>query len=84
VTYSLAFMMLLVTALTLGGALGVGAAITSLAACLVPPVHMFAQLRGAYALRRRSALWRTIMLLSFAFTVLLAYVLLLMLHGLTE
>ena len=84
VTYSLAFMMLLVTALTLGGALGVGAAIISLAALFVPPVHMFAQLRGAYSLRKRSALWRTAILLGFAFTVLLAYVLLLMLHGLTE
>ena len=84
VTYSLAFMMLLVTALTLGGALGAGAALISLAAMLVPPVHMFAQLRGAYSLRKRSALWRTVMLLAFAFTVLLAYVVLLMLHGLTE
>ncbi len=55
-----------------------------MAALLVPPVHMFAQLRGAYSLRKRSAAWRTVALLTFAFTTLLAFIVLLLLHGLTD
>lgn len=55
-----------------------------MAALLVPPVHMFAQLRGAYTLGKVSAGWRTVALLTFAFTVLIAFVVLILLHGLTE
>jgi len=55
-----------------------------MAAMCVPPVHMFAQLRGAYELRKWSAAWRTVALLTFAFTVLLAFIVLLLLHGLTD
>jgi hypothetical protein len=33
---------------------------------VLPPIHMFRQLRGAYGLRKRSALWRTVLLLLFA------------------
>jgi len=84
VTYSLAFMMLLVTTLTLLGAAGLSAGWITAAVFFIPPVHMFAQLRGAYSLRKRSALWRTIMLLAFSFTALIAFMVLLLLHGLTE
>jgi hypothetical protein len=68
VTYSIAFMMLLTIVLMLGGLAGLPSDWIAIAACTVPPVHMFAQLRGAYELRRRSAAWRTVLLL----------------HGLTE
>ena len=64
VTYSLAFMMLLVIVLTIAGdrrgRAGCGATCVSRpdARIFVPPVHMFAQLRGAYSLRHeRSALF---------------------------
>ena len=84
VTYSLAFMMLLAIVLMLGGMAGLASGWIVMAALLVPPVHMFAQLRGAYALGKVSAGWRTVALLTFAFTALLAFVILLLLHGLTD
>lgn len=61
--YSLSFMSLGVVALTLFGRVGVPAAIISLLAILVPPVHMYRQLKGTYALGRFGALWRTFALL---------------------
>ncbi|PZO74239.1 MAG: hypothetical protein DI640_07660 [Sphingomonas taxi] len=84
VTYSLAFMMLLTIVLIVAGVIGVAEGWIVVGAMLVPPIHMFAQLRGAYSLRKRSAAWRTVALLTFAFTVLLAFVVLLLLHGLTD
>jgi hypothetical protein len=36
---------------------------------LLPPFHMYRQLKGAYALRRRGALWRTSLLTIFAIIV---------------
>lgn len=65
VTYSLSFMMLLVIA---GGFL-VAAGVPGLAGMLVllPPVHMYRQLKGAYQLGWFSALVRTIALVTFAF-----------------
>ncbi len=66
VLYSLTFMSLLlmavvVVATTLKGA---GAAVGAIAALIVP-VHMFAQLKGAYSLSVFSTLWRTVVLLIF-------------------
>lgn len=84
VTYSLAFMMLMVIALMLAGVAGLRGGWIAIAVLLVPPVHMFRQLRGAYSLRKRSALWRTAVLLVFAWAALLAFVMLLTLHGLTD
>ncbi len=84
VTYSLAFMMLLTIVLIIAGMIGVVEGWIVMAALLVPPVHMFAQLRGAYSLGKWSAGWRTVALLTFAFTVLVAFIVLLLLHGLTD
>lgn len=84
VTYSITFMLLLVTVLTLAGAIGVGGTLIGLAACLIPPIHLYKQLRGTYALRRYQAAWRMVILTGFAFCVLMAFVALLLLHGLTE
>ena len=66
VLYSLTFMSLLlmavvVLATTLKGA-GV---IAGTVAALIAPVHMFAQLKGAYSLKVFSTLWRTVALLIF-------------------
>ncbi len=84
VTYSLAFMMLMVIVLMIAGAIGVGPGWIVLSVFILPPLHMFRQLRGAYSLRKRSALWRTAVLLVFAWTALAAFVTLLLLHGLTD
>lgn len=84
VTYSLSFMMMLVAAVSIGGAAGMPASLVAWIMLLVPPVHMFAQLRGTYGLRKRAAAWRTVLLLAFAFVTLAGFVTLLLLHGLTE
>ncbi len=84
VTYSLAFMTMLVVVLSLASAVGVSGDVIASVALLAPPVHMFAQLRGAYGLRKRSALWRTVALLLFAWIALLTFVCLLLVMGLME
>lgn len=81
VTYSLAFMSLLVIALTLLGRLGVGSTLITFAVLLIPPLHIYKQLRGAYDVGRMSALVRTSLLLVFAFWALVAYLLLLLALG---
>lgn len=79
VTYSLSFMtMLIITALLLGAA-GLGS-IASLA-LVVPPIHMFLQLKGAYGLGRLGALWRTVLLVTFAFVAVTFFALLLLTLG---
>ncbi|WP_309602018.1 DUF3667 domain-containing protein [Sphingomonas sp.] len=67
VTYSLSFMMFLVIV----GGLLVWAGMPALGALLtlIPPFHMYRQLKGAYQLGRLSALLRTIALVTFAFIV---------------
>jgi hypothetical protein len=64
VTYSLCFMMLLLSASSL-----IGLASQSLAslAWFVPPVHMYKQLRGTYGVGKWGATWRTFALTIFAF-----------------
>ena len=67
VTYSLCFMSLLVVAGLMFGAAGM----TSIAGLLwlLPPFHMYRQLKGAYALGRGGTLWRTMLLTTFALIV---------------
>jgi len=67
VTYSIAFMSLAVITLSFLRLLGVPDVFALLAITFIPPIHMYRQLRGAYALSRWSALWRTFVLLNFAF-----------------
>jgi len=67
VTYSIAFMSLGLIALSVLRLLGFSDAIAVLAIMFVPPVHIYRQLRGAYSLSRWSALWRTFVLINFAF-----------------
>ena len=82
VVYSLDFMTLLFTAVTIAGAIGLSSTLVSLTAVVAPPAHMYRQLRGAYQLRRISALWRTAALLVFAFLALLLFVALMLGLGL--
>jgi uncharacterized membrane protein len=63
VTYSIAFMTLGLVALTFLRLIGITETMIGLAIFLVPPVHIYRQLRGGYSLSRRSALWRTAVLL---------------------
>ena len=73
VTYSLAFMTILVSAGTVIAAIG----ITAIAPLIlfIPPIHMYRQLRGAYSCSRWGALWRTFVLLIVAIVVLSAFIL---------
>jgi len=64
VTYSLCFMMLLLSVSTVVGLVSDGLANL---AFFVPPFHMYRQLRGTYDLGKRAALWRTCLLAIFAF-----------------
>lgn len=82
VTYSLSFMTLLIIAALLLGAAGLGS-IASLA-FLVPPIHMYLQLKDAYGLTRIAALWRTVLLVSFAFVAVTFYALLLLTLGVLD
>jgi hypothetical protein len=70
--YSLSFMALLVVVMALLKFAGVsGRGVGWL--LLLPPLHMFLQLRGTYRLRTFSALWRTGVLVCVAGTVFLLY-----------
>jgi len=72
VTYSICFMSLLVmlgTILASAGMSGVAGLLF-----LVPPFHMYRQLRGTYALGRAGAAWRTIALIVIANVVLSFFV----------
>jgi hypothetical protein len=66
VTYSLCFITLLVIALTLLGLLGTAPAALVLSGMILPPIHMYKQLKGAYRLTRFAAGWRAILLIFFA------------------
>jgi hypothetical protein len=82
VTYSLCFMTLLVVAGVLIGAIGLGS-LTGLL-FLVPPIHMYRQLKGAYALSSWGALWRASLLTIFALIAISLFVSLLVTIGLLD
>jgi len=82
VTYSLCFMMLLVVA----GAIFQAGGIVALAGMLwlIPPFHMYRQLKGAYALSTGGALWRASLLTIFALIVVSLFAALLVGVGMFE
>jgi len=80
--YSLSFMSLLLTLLALISAAGLPSVVAP-GIMIVPPVHMFMQLRETYALSIFSALWRTVALLTIcgtAFLLFLALVVVMVIH----
>jgi hypothetical protein len=79
VTYSIAFMTLLVVAVTALGWLGLGG--IGLLALAAVPVHFYLQLKGSYALTPGGALWRTAALSLFAILALGLFGLLMFLVG---
>jgi hypothetical protein len=84
VTYSLAFMMLLATTVTVLMMIGAPGWTYGNMIAFGPPIHMFFQLRGAYRLGWFSALWRTFALLIFASITLTLFGMLLLGLGLME
>lgn len=80
VTYSLSFMMLLVVLAGVMSALGAGAYTVWLA--LLPPFHMYRQLKGAYQLGRWSALFRTALLVQASILVLAVWAMAILALGL--
>lgn len=66
VLYSLTFMAMLLMTMVLAGTISPWlGGIVIFAGMLAIPVHVFAQLKGAYSLSIFSALWRTVLLLMF-------------------
>jgi hypothetical protein len=62
--------------------IGLSAGWTLLTLAVVPPVHMYRQLKEAYALKRAGALWRTFVLLVGAYVAGLVFFLMLLAMGL--
>jgi hypothetical protein len=81
VTYSISFMMLLLILTSLLGLVGIHAAFIALILWLVPPLHIYKQLRGTYGLSRFGAFVRMCLLLIAAVIVLAIYWSLLVLIG---
>ena len=81
VTYSLSFMTLLFVLLTVLSAAGLSGGLLALAFTLIPPIHIYKQLRGAYSLSRFSAGWRMVALSIFILIIVLLFVNVLLLLG---
>lgn len=81
VTYSISFMMLLLIFVSLLGLLGTGSGFIVLILMLVPPLHIYKQLRGAYGSSRFGAFVRMCLLLIAALIVLSIYTALLVFIG---
>ena len=69
VTYSLSFMTLLFILASVLGVAGMSSTLITLAILIIPPVHLYKQLRGAYELGRFSAFWRLLALSAFIWIV---------------
>ena len=70
VTYSIAFMMMLITVCVVAIQFPATEVIGGLALTLYPLVHIYRQLKQAYGLTRFGAIWRTMLLSTFAVTAL--------------
>jgi Protein of unknown function (DUF3667) len=83
VTYSLCFMMVLILVSAILIASEMTEVIGALMLGLLPPLHMYRQLKQAYGLTRLSALWRTALLNVFAVVSLTAFVTMILAIGVT-
>ena len=81
VTYSLSFMTLLFIAGASAYALHMSGSIIALAIMLIPPVHLYKQLRGAYGIGRFSAFWRLMALSVFIWIIIALFFQLLLVLG---
>ncbi len=76
-TYSLSFMTLLIVAASVTMWAGVATGLVALALWLIPPVHIYRQIKGTYLLGRWGALIRTVVMLVFSLFTLILFGLLL-------
>lgn len=81
ITYSISFMMTFLILLTLAAAFGVSGAIWGTALALVPPLHLYKQLRHAYGLSRFGTVLRLFLLSITVFIVLMIFFALLLMIG---
>ncbi len=81
VTYSLCFMLLLLVAMAIPMQFAATAGLAAWVLTIVPPVHMFRQLKGAYGLGWLGALWRTLAMTIFALIALIVFVIALIAMG---
>ena len=81
VSYSISFMMLLLIFVSLLGLVGVSSGWIALIVIVVPPLHMYKQLRGTYGLSRFGAFVRLFLLLFAALIVLVLFAFLLVVIG---
>jgi uncharacterized protein DUF3667 len=72
ITYSISFMMMLVIAVTLAAAFGISGGIWGTALGIIPPLHLYKQLRYAYGLSRFGAFLR-LFLLTIAISIVLVF-----------
>lgn len=84
VTYSISFMMILLILSTLATMAGAGASAAVLSLILLPPLHLYGHLRGAYQLSRLATIVRLFFLLIAAVIVLSGFVTMLLLIGALE
>jgi Protein of unknown function (DUF3667) len=83
VTYSLCFMLLLTTFGSIALRFESWIPFTSMFLTFAPVLHMYRQLKEGYALSRFSALWRTVVLVNIAMSVLGLFVAIIVTLGLT-
>lgn len=83
-TYSISFMMMLLIMSTLAQIAGAGGSVQAALLMLIPPLHLYKQLRGAYGLSRAGALVRLFFLLASAVIVLSIFATMLLLMGALE
>lgn len=81
VTYSIAFMSLLFIVLSVLATLEIGGGWIFGMLAIIPPLHIYKQLRGTYDLTRFSALWRTFALMILIIAILIIFLWLLVLLG---
>ena len=83
-TYSLSFMSLFAILVALLAAVGAGGPLLGMAAVLIPPLHIYKQLKGGYRLSRRGALWRTAWMLFFSVFTTTLFVLMVLSLGVAD
>ncbi len=83
ITYSIAFMSLLFIVITVAATLGLSEGFVVAASLVIPVVHLFRQMKQAYELRWYSAVLRTLALLVGIWIVVIIFLLLLVLLGMT-
>ncbi|WAT16812.1 DUF3667 domain-containing protein [Aurantiacibacter sp. MUD11] len=69
VTYSLSFMTLLFIVASILGRVGVSGGLVIAGLLIIPPIHLYKQLRGAYELSRFSAFWRLLVMSAFIWII---------------